>query len=420
MVAVVGTALGVILLALFVLIPSLMPVSWVVGAEVQSGDVYVVPVGTNIEDDVYFFGNDIDVAGKITHDLIGAATSVVVTGEVGGSIDVVASDIDVAGKVGRNIRSAAQTLTVSGTVSGDVIVLAGTFELTATGIVKGDVIIAAGTVILDGEVRGEVRGGEFGDGKALTRAVEANTGSRPLVDAAAGVALAQSADATAEPTSTTAKPTATTTANVQVGSTATSAGSTPVAATGDEATGSDATGDDGGQIGDRVPVPSFDNLSTIWNVYRLLAALLSGVLIALFIPRQAQRIASTVKSSPFMTLLAGVASVVVVTVVTVLLLVTVIGIPFALALIWFFTALAYTSQVFVGIALARVLFDPLGLGQGRSGTLLSAIIGVVAIWALRLVPLESWGSVVNFIVVVICWGATMLTIFRAPAKPVAA
>lgn len=400
-----GSVLGVILLALFVLVPSLMPASWVVGAEVQTGDVYEVPVGTTIKDDVYYFGNDIDVAGKITHDLIGVTTSVVVTGEVGGSIDVVASSIEVSGKVGRNIRSAAERLTVSGTVNGDVILLAGTFELTSTGVIDGDLIIAAGTVVLDGEVKGEIRGGEFGDGEGVKRAVEANTGAGELVGAAVGAA--QNANATAEAT----------VANVQVGADATNAAGTPTAG---DSGGSGAGEGIGDQLGERVPSPSFDNLSTLWDIYRLAAGLLAGVLIALFMPRQAQRIASTAKSSPFMTLIVGVASVVLVTVATVLLLVTVIGIPFALAIIWFFTALAYTSQVFVGIALARIVFDPLKLGQGRGGTLLSALVGVTAIWGLRMVPVASWGSVVAFIVVIVCWGATMLTIFRAPSKPTAA
>jgi hypothetical protein len=103
--------------------------------------------------------------------------------------------------------------------------------------------------------------------------------------------------------------------------------------------------------------------------------------------------------------------------VAVLLMVTVIGLPVGLIALLGFFAVLYLSQVFVGLALGRLILPKSWGDAGRGYNLLAMVVGVVIIGGIRLLPIPFLSGIIAVVVGLLGLGAMMMQIPRAIQIP---
>lgn len=162
----------------------LVPLPVVVPSVVEANRYLVTPDQV-VREDMYVVANSAVVEGTIEGDLIIASNTVLITGTVTGDV-VVASlgTVSVDGIVGGSVRGIARSFAMSGEVGDELAVVAG--STVVTGAVGRDVLSIAATLDLAGSVGRDVRGRFLnadisGDiGRDVDIAVQSAVGSRSL------------------------------------------------------------------------------------------------------------------------------------------------------------------------------------------------------------------------------------------------
>ncbi|MEA2530765.1 MAG: hypothetical protein QOG89_2409 [Thermomicrobiales bacterium] len=345
-------------------------------AEVRTGDSPGVPRGETVTGDLYLFGGQVAVAGTINGDAIVSAGTIDVPGRINGSLSVLAGDVEIEGTIDRSLRIAGGDVTVAGDVGGDIVVAGGSVTIASTATVAGDLVVAGGDVSVLGPIDGDVRG---------------NVGSL-TINARVGGDVRVHAD------------------DIRLRSRARIAGD--LAYTSRE----EARIDDGAAVtGTRrhtEPARFYpgDNV-TAWlasAIFRLLCALFAGVLIVLLLPRAATVVADGIRSSPAGSFVLGLVLLVLVPILFVILLITVVGIPIALILLACYFGVLYLSQIFLGLAIGRIVLPKSWDTTGRGYNLLAMVIGVLILAGLRMIPVPFVGTFVATVTAILGLGAIVL------------
>lgn len=124
--------------------------------KVRTGDSIAVGSDDVVDGDLYIFGGDVSIDGRVTGDLVVFAGQVSIRGEVGGDVLAGAGTLDIDGDVEGDVRAGTGQLQVDGSVGEDVFVGAG--RLDAGGAIGGDLVFGAGQVLVSGDVGGDVLG----------------------------------------------------------------------------------------------------------------------------------------------------------------------------------------------------------------------------------------------------------------------
>lgn len=124
--------------------------------KVRTGDRITVGSDDVVDGDLYVFGGDVSIEGRITGDLVVFAGQVSIGGDVGGDVFAGAGTVDIDGDVAGDVRAGAGQLQVRGSVGEDVFTGAG--RLDARGAIGGDLVFGAGQVLVSGDVGGDVLG----------------------------------------------------------------------------------------------------------------------------------------------------------------------------------------------------------------------------------------------------------------------
>lgn len=176
-------------------------------AEQRSGDTVVVGPGETVNDDLYVFGQTVEVQGRVNGDVIAFGNTVTISGRVTGDVIAAGATVNVPGIVGGSIRAAGQTLAITGPVGEDLVAGAGSLSLGSAARVGRDVLFGAGNATLSGPIGRSILAGS----ESLTIAapvggdVRAEVGSLRLADGAAiagGLTYRSRQEATMEPGAT--------------------------------------------------------------------------------------------------------------------------------------------------------------------------------------------------------------------------
>lgn len=145
-------------------------------AELVAQDIYRIPAGTTVADDLYVTGTEVYINGTVDGDLVVMASYVEINGTVTGDVLLLAAGTQISGTIGDDLRAMAGGLVLAGTVGGDTAVFAGGGSTLAmplnlggqnvpqglvmrpTAQVGGDVLLSAGTADLWGAIDQDVRG----------------------------------------------------------------------------------------------------------------------------------------------------------------------------------------------------------------------------------------------------------------------
>lgn len=124
----------------------------------RAGNTITIPAGETVPHDLYVWGGNVRIDGRIDGDLFVAGGTVDLTGPVSGDLFVVGGAVTISSSVGRHLRVLGGNVTVSGPVKQDLLAAAGTLDLATAARVGGDLIFTAGRMTLDGAVDGSVLG----------------------------------------------------------------------------------------------------------------------------------------------------------------------------------------------------------------------------------------------------------------------
>ncbi len=356
-------------------------------AVVLSDERTTIRADQTIEEDAYIFGDAVTINGTARFDVIAATNTFDLgeTGQVGGNVNVAANDVRLRGPVARSVRVAAQDVTITGNIGGDVVVAARTVRIESGATISGDVRIAAQDLIIAGDVTGDLLGA---------------AGSIDL----SGATVGGNVDVRVE--------------ELTIDGTAAVAGDVRYQSDRDLTVGDDASVS--GVVQRSSPSTlSSGNVSlageTVWGLARLLAMLVTGLIIVLAVPGAAAAAADGARRQLVRSAITGFIALVLIPLAAFILLVTVIGIPVSLILLTLFWVTLYLSQVIVGLALGRWVLPRSWRGNGRGYNLLAMVIGVALIGLIRLIPLPLVDGIVAVVVAIIGLGAVLVAIRSARA-----
>ncbi len=122
-----------------------------------AGEVYSLPAGESLMDDLYAAGGTVSVSGAVRGDVLTAGGSVSVSGAVEHDLMAAGGNVSLLGSVGDDARVAGGQVVVAGQVNDDLFVAGGVVHLLPGSRIGGDLVIGGGQVVLEGEVVGNVR-----------------------------------------------------------------------------------------------------------------------------------------------------------------------------------------------------------------------------------------------------------------------
>ncbi len=126
-------------------------------AAVLTPAIYILGEGETETEDVYIAASSARIDGTIDGDLVIASGIIDVSGEVLGDVFVVShSRVSITGNVTGSVRVLARELDIAGTVGGDVAVLGGSLDI--SGEVARDVLVVAGSGSVTGSTGRDLQG----------------------------------------------------------------------------------------------------------------------------------------------------------------------------------------------------------------------------------------------------------------------
>jgi cytoskeletal protein CcmA (bactofilin family) len=133
----------------------------VAAADIRQGRDFTVGSGETVNDDVYIFGDTVDVAGTVNGSAILFGVTITVGGTVTRDLMVAGANVNVTGEVKGSIRMVGGTLTLNGPVGEDVVVAGGIVTLGPKATVGRDVLIGGQAVTISGPVGRKILAGSI-------------------------------------------------------------------------------------------------------------------------------------------------------------------------------------------------------------------------------------------------------------------
>ncbi len=128
---------------------------WVGVARAQSfrtGHSSIVAPSEVVNSSLYAAGRTVDIAGQVNGDVICAGQNVTISGKVNGDVICAGQTVHVSGIVTGDVRVAGQTVTVNANVTGNLTAAAQSFSLAGESKIGRDVGVAGSDVTLDGDI----------------------------------------------------------------------------------------------------------------------------------------------------------------------------------------------------------------------------------------------------------------------------
>lgn len=310
--------------------------------------------------DYFASGNTVTISGTVDGDVYAAGGTVLIDGVVHGDVIAGGGTVTIAGTVAQDVRVGGGTVTISGKVGRNVTVGGGSVSITSDANIAGSIVAGGGQVSVSGPVGKDViaGAGQLTLGSTIGGNVKAGTGQLTLHP------------------------------GVRVGGDLTYWSKNEAAV------------QEGALVTGRVthnlpsqrgvsPQKAAGALAGAWlaaKIVSLLSALLVGIVFIKLTPVFTKRVANTIIARPWPSLGVGFLAVAALPFAFILLLMTIIGIPFAFMGVFAFLMLAYFAKIFVAIALGQWVVRYIN----RKGDVWALVAGLLVYALLTLLPLIGW------------------------------
>lgn len=304
--------------------PSIIPISEPIAEQEQTQNLgphffsnEAVVISDVLSGDVYAVGGTVRVDGAVTGDLMVAGGQVIINGDIS-----------------EDIRVAGGTVVVNGAVGGSVTAVGGNISFGPSSEVAGSVVTAGGNILLDGTIAQNV----------VVYAGSVSASGQNLAD----VAVTSSATALLPSTQIAGDLRIATEDPEAVSDEASVSGTREVVVlTPDVATVSEET--------KNTVAEAVGALHVVSKVYGWLTGLVVGSVLLYFFPKTSQTLVASVKKSPVATFGWGVLYVIVAPVVAIFLLVTVVGLPLGLMVLFAYILDLIAASWVTGLVVGRYL-----------------------------------------------------------------
>jgi cytoskeletal protein CcmA (bactofilin family) len=133
-----------------------IPLSLFAAGSVQN-DVILIEEGQVFHGDYFAAGSSVEISGDIHGDAYIAAGQMIIDGTIYGDLLILCGGADITGHVMGNVRVLGGQVNISGRVDKNATVIAGNVQLAPSGRIGGNVVVAAGNADLSGVVEKNAR-----------------------------------------------------------------------------------------------------------------------------------------------------------------------------------------------------------------------------------------------------------------------
>ncbi len=127
------------------------------------GEEYSLQKGDRVEDDLYAAGKNTTIAGDVTGDLLAAGYDVLLGANlIGEDALAIGANVNILSDVKEDLRTAGLKTIFTGKVGGDFVTASKEIQTLPSSLVSGNFLAFAGRAVLNGEIKGNVHiaGGE--------------------------------------------------------------------------------------------------------------------------------------------------------------------------------------------------------------------------------------------------------------------
>lgn len=346
-----------LLMRLFILPIFLLIVSPVYAMTTRSGNSVYIPKDEVITGTLFAGGNSVTIDGIVHGDVFCGSQAVVISGTVDGDVICAAQSIRITGPVGGSVRTASQTLDIVGVVKRNVTSVGQAITIDPAAAVTGEILAAGQTLSIYGNVGGDISA-------AVNTLTIGNN-----VKVAGSVRYESKNPAT-------------------IASTATIAGT----------------------LVHTLPKPKTNNIqpaqlkpkfiggpvNILWKIimYVVLAIIINAIA-----PKRTQKILDLMRAKPVPMAITGLILLIIVPVIIVALVITLVGIPFAILLAIAYGLVIAASRIFAAILAGEYLTTQLHLNPNNK-IIPNIILGVFVTWLVFSIPVL--GGIVSGLAVI--WG----------------
>jgi cytoskeletal protein CcmA (bactofilin family) len=355
-------------------------------ADFRAGDTVAIPEGTVVSGNFFVSGNDITINGDVTGDILCAGKNITITGSVGGDILCVGQAITVSGDVGGSVRTASQNLSIDGSVNRNVTSVGQNVGVTSG--VGGDVFVGASQLVSNAAIAGSLYAG--------AEKIELNG----TVDHDVNVSVE----------------------SLNIGDAASIAGTLTYESQNDALI---AGGSSIGSVSHTLPtkvrkgnmIPEKKDVGMelgrkIWGkVWSLIILIGLGILFVVLAPKKAMRIKEEMETQVGLSFAVGLFSIVAIPTILLILIVTIIGIPFAPLFILLVALCVLLARFGVALVIGSRVLTALHSG-GKDNQMLQLVTGYLLTWLVFSIPII--GGILQMIFGV--WGFGAVIRAYAPSK----
>ncbi len=311
------------------------------------------------------------IEGVVTGDLIVAAGVVEVSGQVQGDVLFAGGRIEITGRVDGSVRGFGGTVEIKGTVGRNVTFCGNELRLERDGRVLGSVIVAGETFFQEASVERDILVG------ATRHELRGRIGGNALV---AGEELSIGRDA-------------------EILGTVTFYGKTEPEVSPEARLSSEVTFESVEELDDD------DGSGVISFMLKWAAAFLFGAVLVILAPRFRAAVAENI--SPYgWAMLVGALALLAIPVTAIVVLLTVVGIPIAMALLFIYVVSVYASHIYVGHWIGS---ETLGQAATLTQQMGRLALGLALIYFSSLIPYA--GVLIEAIILIWGLGAIVRTVY---------
>ncbi|PXF60029.1 MAG: hypothetical protein C4B59_09930 [Candidatus Methanogaster sp.] len=337
---------------------------------VAADQQYNLGEGEVLEDDLIVAGGTIMIDGDVFGDLIAAGGDIEVAGRVDDDAWITGGSLIIDGEIGDDLRAVGGAIHLRGSVADNAMIAGGTIAASSNSAVGGDLDVAGGSIEITGHVGRDLSCG--GGSVVLGGAVDGNA-----TIFADDIRILQSARIQGDLEYTSDK-------EIEIPA--------------------------GTVMGDVVYKRSEKKVEDIYSkitssIISFLSILLIGLLMVRFAGNTTIRVSDTIATHILKSLGSGVLLLIAIPLIALILMITLIGLPLGLIVLFAYIVILYISKIFVGLAIGRrtVTYAK----KEISSPYWHLVVGLIVIAFATKLPLV--GFLISLIVILVGLGALVMT-----------
>ena len=342
-----------------------------VGSVFKTADGTIVARTDSIRDDLYTFGNFVEVNGLVDGDVLAFVYDFSSSGDIRGNINVFTYTADIHGTIDKSVRAFANSVTIGGEINRDVLLVGNQINIRKTTQIGRDLVCLGTTTRFSGHVQNDAT--LTGDNVIISGVIDGNVKVKAK--------------------------------QLKIYSPTVIKGDLVYESQNEMETDEDIVIE--GEVTWNLPEQAEDEaaslLSYFFDFILFLLTLTTGFILILILKAHTRESAGQISSRPGMTFAVGFITLAVCTVGALIAMILIVGIPVGVILICLGVVLFYVGKIYVSIALGRVIFrifrpEPFPIG-------VELIIGLIILSLLFHIPYA--GGLIYLLTVLLGMGAAV-------------